>query len=30
VFMSRWDVAVAKRVPPDLQDKLAMAVGLDV
>jgi transaldolase len=30
VFMSRWDVAVAKRVPPDLQDKLALAVGLDV
>lgn len=30
VFMSRWDVAVAKEVPADLQDKLALAVGLDV
>ena len=30
VFMSRWDVAVAKEVPPDLRDKLALAVGLDV
>ena len=30
VFMSRWDRAVAKQVPPDLQDKLALAVGLDV
>jgi len=30
VFMSRWDVAVAKQVPPDLRDQLALAVGLDV
>ncbi len=30
VFMSRWDVAVAKQVPPDLVDKLALAVGLDI
>src|SRR5271166_5976149 len=30
VFMSRWDVAVAKQVPPDLTDKLALAVGLDI
>ncbi len=30
VFMSRWDVAVAKEVPPDLVDHLALAVGLDV
>jgi transaldolase len=30
VFMSRWDVAVAKQVPPDLADKLALTVGLDV
>ncbi|MGH3439478.1 MAG: transaldolase [Sciscionella sp.] len=30
VFMSRWDAAVAKQVPADLQDKLALAVGLDV
>ena len=30
VFMSRWDVAVAKQVPADLEDKLALAVGLDV
>ncbi|MGH3190911.1 MAG: transaldolase family protein [Streptosporangiaceae bacterium] len=30
VFMSRWDVAVAKEVPADLTDKLALAVGLDV
>ena len=30
VFMSRWDVAVAKEVAPDLRDKLALAVGLDV
>jgi transaldolase len=30
VFMSRWDTAVAKQVPADLEDKLAMAVGLDV
>jgi transaldolase len=30
VFMSRWDVAVAKQVPADLTDKLALAVGLDI
>ncbi len=30
VFMSRWDVAVAKKVPADLTDKLALAVGLDI
>ena len=30
VFMSRWDTAVAKEVPADLADKLALAVGLDV
>jgi transaldolase len=30
VFMSRWDVAVAKEVPPDLADQLALAIGLDV
>jgi len=30
VFMSRWDAAVAKQVPTDLKDKLALAVGLDV
>ena len=30
VFMSRWDVAVAKEVPPDLADKLGPGVGLDV
>ena len=30
VFMSRWDVAVAKQVPPDLVDTLGLAVGLDV
>lgn len=30
VFMSRWDVAVAKQVPADLADKLALAVGLDI
>ncbi|ORW04027.1 transaldolase [Mycobacterium kyorinense] len=30
VFMSRWDKAVAKQVPAELQDKLALAVGLDV
>jgi transaldolase len=30
VFMSRWDVAVAQEVPADLQDMLALAVGLDV
>ena len=30
MFMSRWDVAVAKQVPPDLADMLALAVGLDI
>jgi transaldolase len=30
VFMSRWDVAVAGKVPADLNDQLALAVGLDV
>jgi transaldolase len=30
VFMSRWDTAVAKQVPPDLVDQLGLAVGLDV
>ena len=30
VFMSRWDVAVATKVPADLVDKLGLAVGLDV
>ncbi len=30
VFMSRWDVAVASKVPADLVDKLGLAVGLDV
>jgi transaldolase len=30
VFMSRWDVAVAGKVPPDLADTLGLAVGLDV
>jgi transaldolase len=29
VFMSRWDKAVADRVPPDLADRLGLAVGLD-
>jgi transaldolase len=28
VFMSRWDVAVADRVPDDLKDRLALAVGM--
>jgi transaldolase len=28
VFMSRWDVAVADRVPEQLHDRLAIAVGL--
>jgi transaldolase len=28
VFMSRWDVAVVDRVPDDLQDRLALAVGM--
>jgi transaldolase len=30
VFVSRWDVAVAKDVPADLVDTLGLAVGLDV
>ncbi len=30
VFMSRWDVAVATKVPADLADSLGLAVGLDV
>ncbi|MDH2388882.1 transaldolase [Streptomyces sp. HNM0663] len=30
VFMSRWDVAVADRAPQELQDRLGLAVGLDV
>jgi transaldolase len=30
VFMSRWDTAVAKQVPPELLDQLGLAVGLDV
>jgi transaldolase len=30
VFMSRWDTAVAKQVPTELHDRLALAVGLDV
>jgi transaldolase len=30
VFMSRWDVAVAKDVPADLTDKLGLTMGLDV
>jgi transaldolase len=29
VFMSRWDVAVATRVPEALRDQLGLAVGLD-
>jgi transaldolase len=29
VFMSRWDVAVATRVPEELKDQLALGVGLD-
>lgn len=29
VFMSRWDVAVAGRVPAELTGQLALAVGLD-
>ncbi|MER7282385.1 transaldolase [Dactylosporangium sp. NPDC000244] len=28
VFMSRWDVAVATRVPEELKDQLGLAVGL--
>src|SRR5262249_4167224 len=30
VFMSRWDVAVADKVPAELKDRLGLAVGLDV
>lgn len=30
IFMSRWDVAVAGKVPAELADQLALAVGLDV
>lgn len=30
LFMSRWDVAVATSVPAELNDQLALAVGLDV
>ena len=30
VFMSRWDKAVADRIPDTLRDKLALAVGGDV
>lgn len=29
VFMSRWDSAVAEKVPPELKDRLGLAVGLD-
>jgi transaldolase len=29
VFMSRWDKAVAGKVPEDLHDRLALAVGQD-
>jgi transaldolase len=29
VFMSRWDVAVATRVPQELKNQLGLAVGLD-
>jgi transaldolase len=29
VFMSRWDVAVADKVPAELVDRLGLAVGLD-
>jgi transaldolase len=29
VFMSRWDAAVADRVPDRLRDRLGLAVGLD-
>ena len=28
IFMSRWDAAIAGRVPDELQDRLALAVGL--
>ena len=27
VFISRWDVAVAGKVPPDLKDRLGIAIG---
>jgi transaldolase len=30
VFMSRWDRAVVDRVPDDLRDQLALAVGKDI
>jgi transaldolase len=30
VFMSRWDTAVAKQVPPDLVNQLGLAIGLDI
>jgi len=30
VFMSRWDVAVKDQLPAELQDRLALAVGLQV
>jgi transaldolase len=30
VFMSRWDVAVAGKVPAELTDRLGLAVGLDI
>lgn len=30
VFVSRWDVAVASLVPPELRDHLGLSVGLDV
>ncbi|MBV8989921.1 MAG: transaldolase [Solirubrobacterales bacterium] len=30
VFMSRWDAAVQDRVPDQLRDRLALAVGLEV
>ncbi|MBB5159417.1 transaldolase [Saccharopolyspora phatthalungensis] len=29
VFMSRWDAAIADRVPDPLRDRLGLAVGLD-
>jgi transaldolase len=29
VFMSRWDAAVAARVPEELKDQLGLAIGLD-
>ena len=28
--MSRWDVAVANQVPAELEDRLGLAVGLDI